>query len=264
MLRICPAVALSDSTRRGHDMRISVPPDQAEIFQATKSMKKKPATELAPEIRTRAHAPRPANSSTDPWSDAVRHLRRVDAHLRTVIRRIGPCRLTPRPDRFGTLVNSIVAQQISAKAAASINGRLLALAGQPHRPEPLLALGEPPLRSVGLSAAKARYVLNLAEAVASGAVPLADFDDSWDDAAIVASLTSIKGIGVWTAEMFLIFSLNRPDVLPAHDLGVRVAIRDRHGLSNLPTPKECHALAEPWRPFRTVASWYIWQNVDVP
>jgi DNA-3-methyladenine glycosylase II len=227
-------------------------------------MKRKPATETDPEVRTRAAALRKVNSAVDPWSTAVRHLRRVDPHLRTVIKRICPCRLTPRPDRFGTLVNSIVAQQISTKAAASINQRLLALAGQPHRPERLLALGEAPLRGVGLSSAKARYVLNLAEAVASGSVPLADFDDTWNDAAIVASLTSIKGIGVWTAEMFLIFSLNRPDVLPAHDLGVRAAIRDRHGLSDLPTPKECHALSEPWRPFRTVASWYIWRNVDVP
>ena len=168
---------------------------------------------------------------------------RVDPHLRRLIKRIGHCGLTPRPDRFGTLVNSIVAQQISSKAAASINLRLHALGGQPHQPARLLELGEPALRSVGLSASKARYVLNLAEAVASGAVPLDAFDDSWDDAAIVATLTSIKGIGVWTAEMFLIFSLNRPDVLPAHDLGVRAALRDRHGLAALPRPAECHVLA---------------------
>ena len=206
----------------------------------------------------------PAASDADRWAEAVRHLRRVDPRLREVIKRIGPCLLAPRPDRFGTLVNSIVAQQISAKAAAAINLRLHALGGQPHRPERLIALGETALRSVGLSASKARYVLNLAEAVASGSVPLDAFDDSWDDAAIVASLTSIKGIGVWTAEMFLIFSLNRPDVLPVHDLGVRVALRAHHGLADLPRPKECHALAEPWRPFRTVASWYIWRNVDTP
>ena len=205
---------------------------------------------------------KPVDSEADRWAEAVRHLRRVDPRLREVIKRIGPCLLTPRPDRFGTLVNSIVAQQISAKAAAAINQRLHAFGGDPHRPEQLIALGETALRSVGLSASKARYVLNLAEAVASGSVPLDAFDDSWDDAAIVASLTSIKGIGVWTAEMFLIFSLNRPDVLPALDLGVRIALRAHHGLAELPRPKECHALAGPWRPFRTVASWYIWRNVD--
>jgi len=161
-------------------------------------------------------------------------------------------------------VNSIVAQQISSKAAASINLKLHALGGQPHEPERLLGLGETGLRSVGLSAAKARYVLNLAEAVVDGSVPLNAFDDSWEDAAIVASLTSIKGIGIWTAEMFLIFSLNRTDVLPVHDLGVRAALRERHGLADLPRPSECQALAEAWRPYRTIASWYIWRNVDTP
>jgi DNA-3-methyladenine glycosylase II len=211
---------------------------------------------------TQDHERVPAES--DCWADAVRHLSRVDPHLRRVIKRIGPCQLAPRGDRFGTLVNSIVAQQISAKAAASINQRLHGLGGNPHRPDRLMALGEDALRSVGLSASKARYVLNLAEAVAGGTVPLESFDDSWEDSAIVASLTSIKGIGVWTAEMFLIFSLNRPDVLPAHDLGVRTALRDRHSLAEMPTPKECPALAEHWRPYRTIASWYIWQNVDTP
>ncbi len=214
--------------------------------------------------QSRARNLKPVAPEVDRWAEAVRHLRRVDPRLRAVIQRIGPCLLTPRPDRFGTLVNSIVAQQISSKAAAAINQRLHALGGQPHRPERLIALGETELRSVGLSASKARYVLNLADAVATGSVPLDAFDDSWEDPAIVASLTSIKGIGVWTAEMFLIFSLNRPDVLPAHDLGVRAALRDHHGLAELPRPKECHALAERWRPFRTVASWYIWRNVDNP
>ena len=198
------------------------------------------------------------------WAPAVRHLRRVDPHLRAIIDRIGPCRLEPYPDRFGALVRSIISQQISSKAARSINQRLVALGGDPHRPERLIELGEPALRTVGLSGAKARYVLNLAEAVGSGAVPLDAIDGSWDDATITRALTSIKGIGVWTAEMFLIFALNRPDVLPASDLGVRVALRDRHGLAQLPAPRECYALAEPWRPYRTIAGWYIWKGVDTP
>ena len=95
-------------------------------------------------------------------------------------------------------------------------------------------------------------------------MPLDEFDDSWDDEAITQSLTAIKGIGVWTAEMFLIFALNRPDILPASDLGVRVGLRDRHGLVELPRPRDCHALAEPWRPYRTIASWYIWKGADTP
>jgi DNA-3-methyladenine glycosylase II len=184
--------------------------------------------------------------------------------LRAIIDRIGPCRLEPYPDRFGALVRSIVSQQISAKAARSINLRLITISSEPPQPERLLELGEAALRGAGLSSAKARYVLNLAEAVASGAVPLDAIDDSWDDTAITKALTSIKGIGVWTAEMFLIFALNRPDVLPASDLGVRVALRDRHGLAQLPKPSECHPLAEAWRPYRTIASWYIWKGVDTP
>ncbi len=211
-----------------------------------------------------ARTPMPRGGARNRWAAAVRHLRRVDPHLRAIIDRVGPCRLEPRPDRFGSLVRSIISQQISTKAAASINARLVALGGEPHEPDRLIALGEANLRTVGLSAAKARYVLNLAEAVATGQVPLDEFDDSWDDEAITESLTTVKGIGVWTAEMFLIFVLNRPDILPASDLGVRVGLRDRHGLAELPRPRDCHSLTEIWRPYRTIASWYIWKGSDTP
>ncbi len=214
--------------------------------------------------RIRKSEPAPAARRRYRWAAAVRHLRRVDPHLRAIIDRIGPCRLEPKLDRFGTLVRAIIGQQISSKAAASIHRRLVEIGGEPHLPERLIELGEPALRGVGLSGVKARYVLNLAEAVASGAVPLDAIDDSWPDAKITEALVSIKGIGVWTAEMFLIFALNRPDVLPAGDLGVRVGLRDRHGLAELPRPGECHALAELWRPYRSIASWYLWRGADTP
>src|SRR5579883_3102968 len=191
-------------------------------------------------------------SRKDPWADAVAHLRAADPRMAALIEEVGPCQLVPRPDRFGTLVQSIVCQQISSKAAASIGARLRALAGDPPTPEGILALSEEELRGVGLSRTKAVYVRNLAEAVAAGSAPLEEFDE-WEDEAIIESLTAIKGIGVWTAEMFLIFALNRPDVLPVGDLGVRAAIRDRHGLADLPKPHECRTLAEPWRPYRTIA-----------
>jgi DNA-3-methyladenine glycosylase II len=196
------------------------------------------------------------------WAAAVKHLRRVDPHLRSIIDRVGPCRLEPHIDRFSALVRSIIGQQISSKAAISINRRLVDMGGDPHHPARLIELGEASLRTVGLSSAKARYVLNLAEAVSSGELPIDQFDDSWDDEAITQSLTAIKGIGVWTAEMFLIFALNRPDILPASDLGVRVGLRDRHGLAELPKPRDCHALADAWRPYRTIASWYLWKGAD--
>jgi DNA-3-methyladenine glycosylase II len=206
-----------------------------------------------------------ANShSVDRWAAAVKHLRRVDPHLKIIIDRVGPCRLEPYPSRFSALVRSIVSQQISTKAAQSINLKLLTLAGDPLRPDRLIELGETQLRTVGLSGAKARYVLNLAEAVVNGEVPLDQFDDMWDDQTIIESLSAVKGIGVWTAEMFLIFVMNRPDVFPAGDLGVRAALRARHGLAELPAPRDCHALVEHWRPYRSVASWYLWRGGDTP
>jgi DNA-3-methyladenine glycosylase II len=198
------------------------------------------------------------------WAAAVRHLRRVDPHLRAIIDRVGPCRLEPRPDRFGALVLSIISQQISWKAARSIGQRLASIGGEPYEPTRLIRLGDAKLRGVGLSAAKARYVLNLAEAVVSGEVPIDEFDESWDDQAITEALTSVKGIGVWTAEMFLIFVLNRPDILPASDLGVRAGLRTRHGLDELPSPRDCHALTESWRPYRSIATWYLWRSVEQP
>jgi DNA-3-methyladenine glycosylase II len=201
---------------------------------------------------------------SDRWAKAVRHLRRVDPHLRAIIDRVGPCRLEPHPDRFAALVRSIISQQISTKAAASINARLVAIGGEPHQPARLIELGEANLRTVGLSAAKARYILNLAEAVASGQVPLDEMDESWDDQSIIEALVAVNGIGVWTAHMFLIFVLNRPDILPTGDLGIRVGLRDRHGLAEVPRPGDCHALAEIWRPYRSVASWYLWRGKDTP
>jgi 3-methyladenine DNA glycosylase/8-oxoguanine DNA glycosylase len=204
---------------------------------------------------------KPTSRKKEPWYEAVNHLRGLGAFWPEVIDRVGPCRLTPMPDRFGTLVRAIISQQISSKAAASIEARVRAAAGEPHEPAGLLRLGETGLRSSGVSGPKARYILNLSEAVAEGRVPFREFD-GWDDDAIVSCLTTVKGIGVWTAEMFLIFVLNRPDVLPVHDLGVRVAIRDRFGLPELPKPAECRTLAEAWRPYRSIASWYIWRDAD--
>jgi DNA-3-methyladenine glycosylase II len=200
----------------------------------------------------------------DPWAPAVAHLRDVDPRWAPLIDRIGPCRLRPSNDRFGILVRAIVGQQISSKAAASINRRLLDLQGAPrHLPEALLALGIDGVRNAGLSGVKASYVLNLSEAADSGRLGLSRIG-RLADAEIVARLTEIRGIGPWTAEMFLIFALARPDVLSVGDLGVRVGIRDHYALGDLPGPRDCVALAEPWRPFRSVAMWYLWRGIDTP
>ena len=204
-----------------------------------------------------------AHEAIDPWAEGVDHLRQLDPKWEAIIEQVGPCRLQPRPDRFGTLVRAIIGQQISSKAASSIDKRVRDLAGELHAPEPLLLAGEVGLRGAGLSGVKARYVLNLAQAVRDGSVPL-DEIHSWEDEAIVAALTTVKGIGPWTAEMFLIFALGRPDVLSVGDLGIRVGLKNFHGLDELPGPRECRELAEPWRPHRTVAMWYLWQKIDNP
>jgi DNA-3-methyladenine glycosylase II len=200
---------------------------------------------------------------TDPWAPAVAHLRASDPRWPPLIARVGPCRLRPQRDRFRLLVRAIIGQQISTKAAASIEARLHALAGTPFEPAGLLALDEPSLRQAGLSARKAAYVRDLAAAVHHGRLSLSRIG-TWNDQAIVERLTEVKGIGRWTAEMFLIFGLNRPDVLPVTDLGIRVALRRYFDLPDLPTPAQCEQLAEPWRPHRTVAMWYLWRHLDTP
>lgn len=197
------------------------------------------------------------------WNEALDHLREVDPRWVPIIEQIGPCRLKPKRDPFGTLVRAIIGQQISTIAAQTIDTRLRLLAGDPHHPERLVEQGLDAIRSCGLSGVKAQYVLNLAEAVRNGQLPVNRLGRLKDDE-IKARLTSIKGIGPWTAEMFLIFSLNRPDVLSAGDLGIRAALRNFHGLGELPKPSECERLTEAWRPYRSVAMWYLWRTIDAP
>ncbi len=204
-----------------------------------------------------------AHHAVSPWEPGVAYLRNLDPKWATIIDQVGPCRLQPRPDRFGTLVRAIIGQQISSKAATSIDKRLRDLCGEPHEPAPLLKVGEEGLRSVGLSGVKSRYVLNLSNAVQSGDIPLSDVH-TFDDEQVVASLTKVKGVGNWTAEMFLIFALGRQDVLSVGDLGIRVGLRSFYGLDHLPGPKECHELTQPWRPYRTIAMWYLWEQIDNP
>lgn len=202
-----------------------------------------------------------AHHPVGPWDAGVAFLRNLDPKWEAIIEQVGPCRLEPRLDRFGTLVRAIIGQQISSKAATSIDRRLRDLCGEPHDPAPLLKVGEAGLRSVGLSGVKSRYVLNLARAVHDGQIPLTVLH-SWTDEAVVANLTQVKGIGNWTAEMFLIFALGRSDILSVGDLGIRVGLRSFYALDHLPEPKECRELTEAWRPYRTIAMWYLWEQID--
>ena len=199
--------------------------------------------------------------ASDRWDDAVAHLRAGDPRWGPILDRVGPCLLRARKDRFGTLVRAIIGQQISSRAASTIDARLRAIVGEPYHHDRLIEAGEAPLRACGLSGVKARYVLNLAQAVRAGELPLARIGRLSDDE-IKRRLTAIKGIGPWTAEMFLIFSLSRPDVLSVGDLAIRTGLRRFHELTDLPTPRECERLSEPWRPYRSVAMWYLWRSLD--
>jgi DNA-3-methyladenine glycosylase II len=192
---------------------------------------------------------------------AQRHLSARDPVLKQLIKTVGPCTLQPGgAEPFLVLVRSIVAQLISTKAAATIYARLESAAGpEGVGPEALLALGEESIRATGLSGAKARALLDLAGRAQSGELPLACLPELSDEE-VVAHLVPVRGIGVWTAEMFLIFHLGRLDVLPVDDLGLRAGAQQQYGLPELPGKARLRELAEPWRPYRSVATWYLWRS----
>jgi DNA-3-methyladenine glycosylase II len=199
------------------------------------------------------------------YARARRLLMRRDPILADIIRRSGPCGLgavREAFDPFQMLVRAIVSQQLSAKASTTIHGRLVALMPESHSTAAALAqLTDDQLRAVGISRQKAGYLRDLSSKVGSGAVPLDDFDTMTDED-VIASLTRVKGIGRWTAEMFLIFRLLRPDVLPVDDIGILMAVKKAYGLRKVPTPERLRTLAEPWRPYRSVACWYLWRSLD--
>lgn len=193
---------------------------------------------------------------------AERHLESACPHMRAAIRHLGPCSLQLQPDRFQMLVRSITSQQISSAASRAIVARLKAsVAPDALDPASVRACGEDGLRNCGYSSRKASYVLGLANAVLEGEVDL-DAMDALGDDEIIERLTRLRGIGEWTAQMFLIFALGRPDVFPHADLGVRSALQRFHGLAGLPEKGRSIELAEPWRPYASIASWYCWRTLD--
>jgi DNA-3-methyladenine glycosylase II len=182
--------------------------------------------------------------------------------MREVIRRAGPFGLKLKRDRFQALAYSILAQQISGKAAAAIRGKLEDLAGpEGLTPSRISSLSLDELRGAGLSKQKASYILDLSQRVHAGTLALERLARRSDDA-VIESLIEVKGIGVWTAHMFLIFSLGRLDVLPHGDYGVRSAIQKLYGLGELPDRETCNRIAEPWRPYASIASWYCWRSLE--
>lgn len=196
---------------------------------------------------------------------AYRHLRRADPVLGRLIAEHGP--YTPRPstDPYASLVRTILFQQLAGAAASAIQRRLYAMYGgdETRTPEPseLLATSDEGFRGVGVSRQKAGYLRDLAQHVADGALDFAHIDE-WPDEEVSAHLTAVRGIGEWSAHMFLMFQLGRADVLPVGDLGVRIGMGIAYDLGGAPTPKEALAIGAPWAPYRSVGSWYMWRAAE--
>jgi DNA-3-methyladenine glycosylase II len=197
---------------------------------------------------------------------AVAHLKKVDPVLGKVIEKVGTYKGWPTGNgtHFDAVCRSIVFQQLSGKAAGTIHGRFVGLyGGRPPLPDELASTPDDKLRAVGLSRQKSAYLKDLGARVASGEVPIETLHEL-TDSEVIAALTQVKGIGRWTAQMFMMFRLGRPDVLPDLDLGVQKAIQRAYRLRKLPTPEKVLKIGAKWAPYRTVASWYLWRSIDTP
>jgi DNA-3-methyladenine glycosylase II len=196
---------------------------------------------------------------------AIAHLTDADPVLGEVIRRVGPFRLSPRTEgtHFDAVCRSIIYQQLSGKAAATIHGRVLTLyGGRSPLPRELAATTDEQLRGVGLSRQKLSYLKDLALRVASNELPIETLHDLVDEE-VIDALVRIKGVGRWTAQMFLMFRLGRPDVLPDLDLGIQKAIQRAYRLRKRPLPGRVLKIGAAWAPYRTVASWYLWRSLEL-
>lgn len=196
------------------------------------------------------------------FETAMTHLAERDPVLAPIVAEIGSPSLRPSVNLFASLAGSIVGQQLSVKAAAAIRQRLDALMPDDSGLTPTGILGRSPeeLRAAGLSRLKAAYLVDLARKVDKGTIDL-EAIATLDDEGIIGELVQVKGIGRWTVEMFLIFALNRLDVLPVADLGFRTALKQRYGLDHLPNADEIRAIAAPWTPYRSLGTWYLWRSL---
>ncbi len=193
---------------------------------------------------------------------AIFHLKKSDPILRGIIERVGVCRMEYGEPTFHHLAESIVYQQLNGKAAETIFKRFTDVAGSPVTPEGILKLSEHQMRAVGLSKQKSSYLRDLAAKTESG---LLNFEklQGMHEADVIEHLTQVKGVGVWTAHMFLMFTLRRPDVLPTGDYGIQVAIKKHYRKRKLPKPKDMEKIAKVWSPYRSVACWYLWRSLDI-
>jgi DNA-3-methyladenine glycosylase II len=195
---------------------------------------------------------------------ALAHLRKVDPVLRNVIERVGPCRLRPITEgsHFEHIARAIIFQQLSTKAATTIHGRVQALCGGALSADPLKSLADEPLRSAGLSRQKLGYLRDLSARTTDGSLDTGLLQDLPDEE-VIRQLVQVKGVGLWTAQMFLMFRLGRQDILPVLDLGVRKGVQRAYRLRKLPEAPRIEKIAAPWAPYRTIGSWYMWRVLEL-
>lgn len=193
---------------------------------------------------------------------ALRHLKASDPILRAIIERVGAFKMEFGPPEFHSLAEAIVYQQLNGKAAVTIFKRFTALAGDPVTPQGILKLSDAQLRSVGLSKQKASYLKDMAERATRGELDFSRLPEMTDDE-VIKHLTQVKGVGVWTAHMFLMFTLRRPNVLPTGDYGIQAAIKKHYRKRKLPKPAHMQKIAKCWEPYRSVACWYLWRSLDI-
>lgn len=199
--------------------------------------------------------------STPEFRKARLHISRRDDVMKSIVKAIGPCTLQANDDHFGVLARSIISQQISTKAAASIAAKLIkALGRRGLKPAAILDLSDDEMRAAGLSANKQKSLRDLASKCDSKEVPLKKLA-AMSDEDVIAALIPVRGIGRWTAEMFLMFSLGRRDVLPVGDYGLRAGVQRHYRLDDLATKVQLEEIGNVWRPFRSVATWYVWRSL---
>ncbi|QDT52073.1 DNA-3-methyladenine glycosylase [Caulifigura coniformis] len=226
-------------------------------------MKKKSAAKASgPRSVKSANAALISTLSPEAAEEGIRRLRKVDPILKEVIDRVGPFKLTLTKNRYHSLARAIVGQQISTSAARSIWKRLEALtAPKMLTADAIIVLADEDLRGAGLSPQKLRYFRDLALRVADGRLPLAKLSRMSDES-VVEALVEVTGVGEWTAQMFLMFSLGRADVFAPDDLGIKTALKNLYALEVLPNKALALQIAEPWQPWRSIASWYLWRSLE--
>ncbi|MGH9522895.1 MAG: DNA-3-methyladenine glycosylase family protein [Terriglobales bacterium] len=219
---------------------------------------------------------KPAKLTPAQMKKAVEHLKSADPVMKAIIEQVGPPKIPRRDATFAAVARSIAFQQLNGKAATTIFERLLTQCAACNggdgtkisgiwaavTPEAILSLSDDQMRAIGFSRAKASYLRDLAEKTRAGVLNFEELP-KMSDSSVIEHLTQVKGIGVWSAQMFLMFALHRPDVMPTADFGLNNAIRRAYRKRAMPKPKQVLRVSEPWRPYRTVASWYLWRSLDV-